>query len=143
MLQLPLDYPDNALDISQDIVVPKAQHPVSGGDHRLIADPISFALGVLSAVDFDNETTVLAQKVGHISVDRDLSPELSSANLPFAQFRPQQAFRVRHRTAKAAGTGKLLGRQSDHRDLPQEVAPSPHPSPSRERVLLAVALYHA
>src|SRR6185312_812718 len=118
----------DAVNIAQHIVVPKAQHQISVGLElrgalRILGD----VLGVLTAVQLHDQPSGFAAKIDHVSFDRHLPPEFHSVKPPVAQSKPKRAFGIR-----------LIAPQSPRRPDTRHHNPSPalaslgHPLPTGE-----------
>ena len=63
----------NTIEISQHIVVPKAQHPITAFIEIAIARDIALVLGMLTAVDFHNQFQFETGKVHNEWPQRNLT----------------------------------------------------------------------
>jgi len=88
------DLGPNTIRILQHIAVPEADHAEALAFEIRRAPCI--ALGrVLSAIDFDDEALLGAQKINDVSVDFDLATELEAAVLPRTKEAPQFSLSIR------------------------------------------------
>ena len=60
------------------------------------------ALGVLAAIELDDELRITAAKVGNLAADRHLAPELRTQESAVAKPAPELRFRVGHRAPQLA-----------------------------------------
>lgn len=63
----------NSIDIFQDVIVPKADHPIALRFQKVRPDFVSLAVRVLAAVDFDYQPAIAAKEVADIGSDRHLA----------------------------------------------------------------------
>ena len=112
----------NAFDIAQNVVVPESNDVIS----RFLQSPGSdgvfrTVLGMLSAVDLDDQFQIERDEINNVAGDRLLPFEFNALESPIAQFAPDQLFGFRHPASERAR-------------LPIHVeAPSPNPLPNGER----------
>ncbi len=66
----------NALDVGEDIVVPDAKYAVAEGCEVGIANFIGRAIGMLPAIDLDNQTLLSTDEIDVIAPDRLLAGKL-------------------------------------------------------------------
>ena len=85
----------DALEVRQNLIVPKAQHSITLAFKEPRAAIISGAVGVLTAVRLNDQPTLLAHEIGNERTDRLLSTKLGSAHLTIAQHGPELALRIR------------------------------------------------
>lgn len=83
----------HAVDIAKNFMVPEADHLETLRFEESRARGIGFC-AVLSAIDLDNQPRVKADEIRDVGGDNNLPSEFSAAELPVAQLRPQQRFRV-------------------------------------------------
>jgi hypothetical protein len=72
----------NTFDISEHVIVPEAKNAIPVIDKPSVARGITLVIGVLTAVDFDDESLLAANKVGDVGPDRLLANELESTQPP-------------------------------------------------------------
>jgi len=68
----------NAFDISKYFIIPKAQHAVTMVGQPSITDRVARVCRVLTAVDFDDESLLAADKVNDVGTDRFLADEFEA-----------------------------------------------------------------
>jgi hypothetical protein len=90
----------HTIDVFEYVVIPEAEHEISGCFECLGAPGIGVcANGVLSAVNFDNEVRIGAEEVDNVSGDRHLALEFPTVESAIAHVKPQCAFRISRITA--------------------------------------------
>jgi len=78
--QISGDYRMHAVQIFQDLVIPEPQHTVTLAFQKSRAAYLRFGSGiVLTTVDFDDQSHLVADKVGNKTSDR----HLSAKSVPF------------------------------------------------------------
>jgi hypothetical protein len=83
------------LHIREHLIVPESKHAVSVRIQKRSANFIFLRkLGVLSAIQFDNEASFDRAEVGEVRTNRMLTAELGVAHPAAAQMSPQDSFRV-------------------------------------------------
>jgi hypothetical protein len=97
--QCSIDQRPHAAGISEHIIVPEADYPISFFFDRLSADRI-FWRAVLSTIHFDNEFRAMAGKVRNEVADRHLPSEMMIGE-GLSQQAPQAALRIRQLAAQA------------------------------------------
>ena len=102
----------HALAIAQHFIVPKAKHLPALAFQIGVPRLVARALGVLETVSLDDQVSASAKKVDNIGADRNLSPELESAEATIAQKTPQAQLGVRRRGAHRSGAGALVRRDA-------------------------------
>jgi hypothetical protein len=108
----------------KDFVVPVAQDAVAAFSEPAIAGGICLGLGVLSAVDLDDQFGFVTDEVGDVGPERFLATEFPVLEAFGAQHRPEPALGVGHVSAQVPGMGKVVGVVET-----PAVALSPGPSP--------------
>jgi hypothetical protein len=79
----PDDLFDDALDVSQNLVVPEAHNDIAGGLDHLRAHAVPFNVyGVLTAINLDDEFRFNASEISNEAVDRHLTPKLCAKPRP-------------------------------------------------------------
>jgi hypothetical protein len=79
----------DASDIAQHIVIPEPQHPIVAIDEPFFANRVARIVGMLSAVDFDDEATFAADQIYRVRTDRFLSDELVTVKPPRSESAPK------------------------------------------------------
>jgi len=79
----------NTVDVPENIVIPKAHHAIIPGSQPGIADSIRLGVGVLPAVELDNQSMPAANEVADVRTDWPLPDELGARYLPIAQPPPK------------------------------------------------------
>jgi len=132
----------DALDVSENVVVPEAQHPVAlrlepTGSTLVGRQP--FRLAVLTTIDLDNQLCVVVAKIRDVGSDGCLLAELKAVPIEPAQLVPKCALGGALLSPHATST---LAHQVGHAATPQLVTPHPprsaarwrsRPSPARAR----------
>jgi len=95
------DRADHLVGVEQDIVIPESKHPEAEGPEPLIPFSVAGVVGVLAAVDFDDEPPRQAGEVDDVSTNRLLAAE-SFSHLTVAQVGPQNSFGLGHGAPEAA-----------------------------------------
>jgi hypothetical protein len=78
--------------VFQSIVIPEAQHGIAKRTHEFVATEIVSAVGVLRAVEFDDELFLPATEVGEVRAYRVLANELMTGETATFQLLPEQTF---------------------------------------------------
>jgi hypothetical protein len=86
------DYVPNAFDISQHFVIPETQDAVTMRDQPLFANGVAFVIGVLAAIDFDDEPLLSTDKIHDIRPDRLLTHEFEPGERSAAKVSPKLSF---------------------------------------------------
>ena len=84
----------NTIDVAKHIVVPEAQHSVTGLTQLAITYGVRGRLIVLSSVHFDDQHSLATNKIADVIFDRLLPDEFVSINLPIANQIPEKCFRI-------------------------------------------------
>jgi hypothetical protein len=105
--ELALNGEQNALKITEDIVVPKSKHAISVGEQALISFHIRSRFTVLSAVHLNNKKSFAANEIADITANRLLPHKFMPIDLTAANAIPQDCLRIRLIDAQ-------LPRDSDH-----------------------------
>ena len=115
------DYFKNAGHITQHIVIPEPQNTVVVIDKPFVANGISRVVGVLAAIQLDNETAFAADQINCIRADRLLPDELVTVEATRPESIPESGFRFRGSSSQASSAlgFDLIG--SSHVETP------PHP----------------
>jgi len=83
---------EDPFQVLDDIVVPDADHSITERAEVAVALPVFRVLGMLAAVEFDNQAPLAASKVNVVAIDRLLTDEFEAAELPTANAYPQREF---------------------------------------------------
>jgi hypothetical protein len=84
------------VDISQYVVIPESQHPISEPAQKSSSLLIvSFLIGMLSAIDFDHQLGVQAKEVDDVRLDGLLPPKLRPGESAIAQVVPKDILGIR------------------------------------------------
>jgi hypothetical protein len=86
----------DTFDVRQYFVVPKAHHPKPVRGEPPIAPFVPQRIGMLSAVDFDHEPFLEADKVGNEIPKRHLPAKLETGKSPIPKCEPQFPLSVSH-----------------------------------------------
>jgi len=87
--------PCNAVRVLHDLVIPEPQHAIAGTFKMAVTNPVLCRFRVLTAIDFDNQTFVMAHEINNVGTHRLLSFELQSTKSSAAQHLPEPVFRRR------------------------------------------------
>jgi hypothetical protein len=79
----------HAIEIAENLIVPDANDSVAKGSKVSVAAPIGFAIGVLTAVDLDDETLLAAHEVGVTRSKRLLAREFQPSETAITKSQPQ------------------------------------------------------
>jgi hypothetical protein len=71
----------DAIHILEHFIVPKSQHAISMLSQPTVTFHVTFVERVLSAIEFNNQSLLAADKVDDIPADRLLSDELAASEL--------------------------------------------------------------
>lgn len=86
---------NDALDIAEDIIVPKSKDAISVHSQISIADIISLRVRVLAAIYLDDELLLTANEVAKVGSDRRLPHKFAAVDLPGTEMLPKLRFGVR------------------------------------------------
>jgi hypothetical protein len=101
--QRPFDFLDDPVDVLENVVVPEAKDQIAGRTKRVGSQPIRLnCLGMLAAVNFDDQLRLDRRKISYEGADRYLATKFDPLNLPVAQSRPQSPLCVGSSAAQAA-----------------------------------------
>lgn len=93
--QSPDDFSQDAVDISQHVVIPEAHDDIAA--RRQVRGTLLVSLisrRVLPSVELDNEPRRLTTKIDDVIPDRRLPTEFQSVQTPVTQTKPQDSFCV-------------------------------------------------
>lgn len=117
--------------VAKHIVVPESQNPIAPRHKPRIARRIARTSGMLSAIDFNDQTTLAADKVNGVRADRLLANEFPAVDDTRPQPLPKRQFGVRRIAAQSSrARGRFLV-GSTHVEAP------PHPARDARRPLPA------
>src|SRR5688572_30171901 len=97
------DHDDDAIGVGEDVVVPEAQRAEAVRGEPGIAGCVGCAVGVLTAVKFDNESRFKASEVGDVWSDRALLAEEEAIELSAPQVFPKAYLCVSRQGTQFAG----------------------------------------
>jgi hypothetical protein len=84
-LQLCSDEVYHSFDVLEHVFIAKAHDVVSPGlEMRRARCIVLFLVGVLRAIDLDDQFVLTAAEVGEVPIDRHLTPELCTFEMPIA-----------------------------------------------------------
>src|SRR5207237_1680590 len=86
-----------------DIVIPDPNDAVAEGCEVRVANSIGGVIGMLSAIDLDDQPLLAADEIDVITSDRLLASELEPAKPAIAQLQPKYPFRARAAAAQRTG----------------------------------------
>jgi hypothetical protein len=69
---------EDAVDISDHVIIPKAQNAIAMFTEPCIPDDIALAVCVLTTINFNNEPMLATDKIGHIAAYRLLADEFEA-----------------------------------------------------------------
>jgi hypothetical protein len=88
------DHFKNPRRVEQDIVIPESQDAVVTFGKPFVADGVALAVGMLTAVNLDDETAFSANEIDNIGTNRFLPNEFVAAQTARSQSIPQRAFGI-------------------------------------------------
>ena len=121
----------NARQISQHVIVPKPQDSVVVVGEPFIANSVTLAVGVLSAIDFHNQAAFATDKIYGKGPDWLLSDELVTIQPTRAKMVPEHPFRLCRSASQTPRSPSLGFSSTSHAETP------PHPSSFARRPLPA------
>jgi hypothetical protein len=127
----------DAIEAIQNLVVPDPNDPVSQRAQKGIPFAIRRIVGVLSAINLDDEAPIATNEIGVIWADRLLSHEFAAAELSISKPPPQQQLGAGSASPKRAGTRRFLDTRSPRAPSPLTPALSPQAGRGREAILLS------
>ena len=83
---------ENAVDISENIVVPESKHSTPVLGQTAISNYVRSGFIVLAAVRFNDQTLLTTNEIANILADRYLSDELIAVDLPVTNSIPENSF---------------------------------------------------
>jgi hypothetical protein len=93
--ELGLNRHQDAFGISENVVIPESKHAIAVFSQATIAYYIRRGLIVLTAIDFNDQSSFSADKVADVTEYWHLPDELVPIDLPVADAIPEDCFRVR------------------------------------------------
>lgn len=85
---------NDALDIAEDIIVPKSKDAISVHSQISIADMVSLRIRVLAAIYLDDELLLATNEIAEVGSYRYLSHKFVAIDLPGANAAPKFRFRL-------------------------------------------------
>jgi hypothetical protein len=82
----------DAIRILQNVIIPEAQHAITGPAKPFVTKSISVA-SVLSAIDFDDQPALVADEISDEATHRDLPSEFLSVQPRRSQQQPKPVLR--------------------------------------------------
>ena len=129
------DHLQNTADIAQDVVIPEPQDAVVARAQPLVADQVFRTIGVLPAIDFDDQSAVTADKIDRVRPDRLLTNKFVAEHAARPQLLPQKALgrgRVSSQIARPLSARLICLPHAKAPPRPARVAGRPLPA-SEER----------
>ncbi len=106
------------IKLLQNLVVPEAHHTIPAAfEERCPQRVVLDAVGMLAAVELNDQSTFKATEVDNIRADRKLTPELLTAESPIPQAMPEATFSVCEVSPQLAGNGNCIGRRPSFHPL--------------------------
>jgi hypothetical protein len=96
--------------IFQNIRIPGSKHAIALGFEPAVAFDIFGRLGMLSAIDLNDELMIVANKIHNETPNQGLSTEAQSFQSVAAQCGPQTRLGIRHLLAQGFGTSAIKRR---------------------------------
>jgi hypothetical protein len=87
---------ENPFQIGKHVVVPESGNPKAVFREPSVAFQVSSWLGMLTAVDFYDQSRFEAEEVGDVRSDRDLTSKLECLESAISQCKPELSFGVGH-----------------------------------------------
>ena len=115
------DYFENASQIARHAVIPKSQDPIVSVDQPFVTYGITKAVGMLPAIDLDDQTGFAADEIYRVRPDGLLSDKFIAVQPASAQAIPQHSFRISRGAAQISGTLRFTFIGTSHAEIP------PHP----------------
>lgn len=117
-----LYFDQHAVEVTQHLVVPEAEHGVAMRFDQLRSGDIGGVAVMLAAVELHHQSRGAAGEVRDVGADRVLEDELPAVQLPVAQCVPQALLRV-------GAVAAELARDGGQSFLTHVGPPSPNPLP--------------
>jgi hypothetical protein len=99
-LQLRKDHRQHTVFIGQYLRIPESQNLITLRSERGIARKVTWIVGVLSSIDFDDESFLATHEIDDIRADGLLPNEFETAKPSVAQREPQLRFSIGGLAAK-------------------------------------------
>ena len=96
------DDPQHALEVAHNLMVPEPQDPKPLPCQPTVSESISSALQMLTAIDFEDNSSIETDEIYDIGADWDLAPELAAQGL-LTQVAPEKALGVGHFSSELTG----------------------------------------
>src|SRR5690242_18298794 len=90
--ELRCEHRNDALGVRQDVVAPDADDAIAQDREKSITLSIGNTVGVLPAIDLDDQIPRAADEIGNVWPNRLLSREFKSAQAAIAYFHPEYPF---------------------------------------------------
>jgi hypothetical protein len=117
--------------IPEHVIVPESQNSVVMLDKPFVTDRISWIVGMLSAINLDDQSTIATDKVCGIGTNRFLPDKLIPVKPPCPKAVPEHPFRIRRRASQSPRPVGFYSVSTAH------LANPPHPPRSARRPLPA------
>src|SRR5712692_4111178 len=138
-LQLRKYHRQHAILVAQYVGIPESQHMISLRGECRIAHAITWIIGVLPSIDFNDESLFSTHEIDHVGRDRFLPDELEPAEPSVTQCKPQLRFSIGGLAPKASFQAHFAAFGSTHgARLPPHPNPLPAKGGERERTESAV-----
>jgi hypothetical protein len=82
----------HGFSLLQDVFVPEAHDGIALRGQECVATAVMGAVGVLGAIDLDDEHALATGEVSEVRADGQLTDKLIAPELPSLQFQPEQTF---------------------------------------------------
>jgi len=82
----------NAFDISQHVIIPKTHNAITMVDEPSIARDVAPAIGMLAAIELDDEPFLSTNKIYHVRADRLLTHKFKPGERTRPEMTPQLTF---------------------------------------------------
>lgn len=93
-LTSPDDLPQHFLDVLEQLVVPESDYAIAVLGQHSGAVLVNTQFRMLTSIEFDYDHRLLADEVGVVASDRNLTTELQSFQAPIAQVQPKPEFGI-------------------------------------------------
>jgi hypothetical protein len=127
--------------ITQHVVIPEAENPITLRRQPPIALDIAGILGVLAAIDLDDKASLMANEIDDEATDQSLPPKAQAVEAMRAQRRPETMFGIGHVAAQRFRACTTYCRHppvsGDVTPLPDRFAVRPPPQGGRCTTLAA------
>ena len=90
----------HAFGILQNFMVPEADDPVARQFKKTIPSAVSYAAGMLTAIDFNDKLLLFAKKIDDIRPHRNLAAKFGARKLSTTEIAPKLPLRVGHSPAE-------------------------------------------